>query len=365
MRIIGRVAPLSLLFAIAAAACGAPEAQPALVPSPMPEARPVLPVPPPPINDPPPPPKPVMADAQKKFLVDLEAALGARDAKKLAALYSTGAVLDSAGKDGVHETVGRAEIETARERGLRVMSKAFPDIKWVHTRALQKGDVMVVEWTGMGTDTGGFLEDKPTNKKVGWRGVSILWFDDDGLVKRETNVLDPMTIMGQLGRGDSKAKVRPPPPVPASATQFVTAKETPEEQKNLDLVKSVYPLFEKKDEKAFVALLTDDVVHSDQTQPEDVKGKEGAKKELAVWLKAIPDLKMTVANAWAFGDIVVTEVETTGTFKGPLGALKPNGKSATTHGVDVVELKDGKIARVTSYTNAREFLIQYDLMPKK
>jgi steroid delta-isomerase-like uncharacterized protein len=367
MRFISRRTSLSLLFALGIAACGGPEGAPVpLVPSPMPSqtAPPPLPAPPPPIPDPP-PPRPVMAEAQKKFLGDLEAALTARDAKKFAALYSTGAVLSSAGKDGIHQSMGRAEIEAARERGLRVMGKACPDIKWVHTRALQRGDVMVVEWTGMGTDTGGFLDDKPTNKKVGWRGVSILWFDDDGLVKRETNVLDPLTIMGQLGRGDSKAKVRPPPPAPTSPTVWLTAKESPEEQKNLDLVKSLYATFEKKDEKAFAALLTDDVIRSDQTQPDDVKGKDGAKRELGVWLKAFPDLKVNVANAWAFGDIVVAEVERTGTLKGRLGALEPNGKTATTHGVDVVELKDGKIARVTSYANGRELLVQYDLLPPK
>jgi steroid delta-isomerase-like uncharacterized protein len=351
-----------LIAAVGVAGCEAPEAQPALVPSPMPQPPPPLPPPPQPIVDLP-PPRPVMADAQKKFLGDLEVALAARDAKKFASLYSTGAVLTSAGKDGIHQAMGRAEIEAGRERGLRVMGKAFPDMKWVHTRALQKGDVMVVEWIGMGTDTGGFLDDKPTNKKVGWRGISVLTFDDDGLVKRENNVLDPLTIMGQLGRGDSKAKVRQPPPAPTAPTVWIAAKDSPEEQKNLDVVKSLYPLFEKKDEKAFLALLTDDFVHSDQPEPEDVKGKEGAKKELATWLKAFPDLKMNVTNAWAFGDIVVTEVETTGTLKGPLGALKPNGKSATTHGVDVVELKDGKIARITSYANGRELLVQYDLRP--
>ena len=305
-----------------------------------------------------------MADAQKRFLAGLEAALAARDAKKFAALYSTGAVLVSGGREGVHEAVGRAEIEKARERGFAVMGKAFPDVKWVHTRALQKGDVMVVEWVGTGTDTGGFLEDKPTNKKVGWRGVSIYWFDDDGLVKREVNVLDPLTIMGQLGRGDSKAKVRPPATAPTAPTQWVTAKETPEVETNLDAVKAFYALFEKKDEKALAALMTDDVVHSDLAQPDDVKGKEAFKKELGVWFKAFPDVKMSATHAWAFGDIVVAEVETTGTFKGPLGPLKPNGKTATTHGVDVIEMKDGKIARVTSYTNARDFLMKYDLMPK-
>ena len=45
--------------------------------------------------------------------------------------------------------------------------------------------------------------------------------------------------------------------------------------------------------------------------------------------------------------------------------MKPNGKSGTTHGVDVIEMKDGKVARVTSYTNARDFLFTYDLMPPK
>lgn len=361
-----RMQLFGLLAVVATAAACGPEAPPPLVPSPMPEAPPAppLPPPPPPIEDAP-ATKPVMADAQRKYLTELEAGLAARDAKKVAALYSTGAVLTSAGKEGVHESMGRAEIEASRARGFAVMGKAFPDLKWVHTRALQSGDMMVVEWVGTGTDTGGFLEDKPTNKKIGWRGVSILQFDDDGLVRREHGVLDPLTIMGQLGRGDAATrKVRPAAQGSATPTQFVVAKGTPEEQKNVDVVKAMYPLVPKND-KALFALLTDDVVHADLTQPEDAKGKDGVKKEVATWLKAFPDLDMKVTQAWAFGDVVVTEVSTTGTFKGALGALKPNGKTATTHGVDVIELKDGKIARMTSYANARELLVQLDLTPAK
>jgi steroid delta-isomerase-like uncharacterized protein len=339
------------------------EQPPPLVPSPMPAPPPPLPPPPPPLPEPP-PPKPAMADAQKKFLGDLESALAARDAKKVAALYATGAVLVSAGKDGVHESVGRTEIEASRARGFTVMGKAFPDLKWVNTRAMQRGDVLVVEWVGTGTDTGGFLEDKPTGKKVGWRGISIYWFDDDGLVKRETNVLDPLTIMGQLGRGDYKGKVRPAAPTPSLPMQWVTAKDAPEVQTNLEAAQAFYALFEKKDEKAILAMMTDDVVHADLAQSDDVKGKEAVKKELSAWFKAFPDVKMTATHAWAFGDVVVAEIESSGTFKGPLGPLKPNGKSATTHGVEVLEMSAGKIARVTSYANAREFLLKYDLMPK-
>jgi steroid delta-isomerase-like uncharacterized protein len=358
------VGALAVITSVAAAGCQ--EAPPPLVPSPMPEVPPAPPLPPPPAALEEPPPKPVMADAQRRFLAELEVGLAARDAKKVAALYATGAVLTSAGKDGIHESMGRAEIETSRARGFAVMGKAFPDVKWVHTRALQSGDVMVVEWVGTGTDTGGFLDDKPTGKKVGWRGISILWFDDDGLVRREHGVLDPLTIMGQLGRGDAATrKVRAPVQAPTSPTFFVAAKASPEEQKNVDVARALYPLVGKKDDKPLLAMLTDDVVHSDLTQPDDVKGREGVRKELGGWLKAFPDLEMKVTQAWAFGDVVVTEVATTGTFKGPLGAWKPNGKTATTHGVDVVELKDGKIARMTSYANGRELLTQYDLVPAK
>ncbi len=350
---------------LGAAACGQ-EAPPPLVPSPMPVVTPAPPLPPPPAAIEDAPPRPLMADAQRKFLVELEASLAARDPKKLGALYCSGAVLTSAGKDGVSEATGRGEIEAARARGFAVMAKALPDVKWVHTRALQNGEIMVVEWVGAGTDTGGFLDDKPTNKKVGWRGVSIYWFDDDGLVYREHSVLDPMTIMAQLGRGDAATrKVRAPVQPGSAPTVFIAAKGSPEETKNVDAVKAMYPLIEKKDDKALLAMLTDDVVHTDLTQPDDVKGKDGVKKELGGWMKAFPDLKMSVTEAWGFGDLVVTEVASTGTFKGPLGSLKPNGKSATTHGVDVIELRDGKIAKMTSYANGRELLVEYGLMPAK
>jgi steroid delta-isomerase-like uncharacterized protein len=356
------------LVAVLVAAMGCapePTLPPPVAATPAP-APPAAPLPPPQVvaPEPPPPPKPTMADAQRKYLADLEAALAARDAKRFASLYGTGAILVSAGREGVHQATGRDEIEKGREHAFRVVGKAFPDIRWTHTRVLTKGDAMVVEWVAAATDTGGFMDDKPTGKKLGWRGVSILRFDDDGLVMHETTVLDPLTIMGQLGRGDPRTRVRPPPPPLASTTTtWLAANESPEEQKNLEAAKGVYAAFEKKDDKAFLALLSDDVVRSDQTQPEDVKGKEGARRDLQSMTKVFPDLTLTVKNAWAFGALVVTEVELTGTFKGPMGAIKPNGKRGTTHGIDVFEMKDGKVARLTSYANGRELAMQYDLLP--
>src|SRR5947209_1505769 len=103
MRIALVLAVVVGAVSIGAVGCGGEETTniPPMVPSPMPEAPPPAPLPKAAaVPDAPAPTKPVMAEAQKKFLVDLEAALAVRDPKKFAALYSTGAVLDSAGREG-------------------------------------------------------------------------------------------------------------------------------------------------------------------------------------------------------------------------------------------------------------------------
>jgi hypothetical protein len=72
---------------------------------------------------------------------------------------------------------------------------------------------------------------------------------------------------------------------------------------------------------------------------------------------------MTTKNMFAVGDWVVVEAEMTGTFKGPLGTLKPTNKSATTHAADVIKLKDGKAVMGATYSNGLEFAVLYGLMP--
>jgi steroid delta-isomerase-like uncharacterized protein len=348
----------ALVVCMLAAACGGEESKPppaapttTVAPAPTPEGT----TPTTAVGEPPAAPKPTLAEMQKKAIADDLAGWNARDAKKLAAIYADDAVMASPSAEGLKETKGRAEIE----KMFTQLVTAFPDMKFGYSRIFQRGDVLVAEWVASGTDSGGIM-GKPTNKKMGFNAVSVMWFGDDGKIKREHAYYDEMTMAGQLGQGDPKMKPRGVAEVPAGEPKWITDAENP---KAAEAMNAIYTAFEKKDEKAFLGALTDDSVHVDYSMPTDEKGKDAAKKSFAMYTAAFPDMKMTPTKTWTFGDVAIVEYVATGTFKKSMGPLKATNKTGTTHGVDIAELKDGKIAKATSYANGMEFAAQYGLLP--
>ncbi len=349
----------SLVVATLMSACGGEEstAPPATAPTATAAPAPT-PTPTPTTTasaEPPAPPKPTLAELQKKSITDSIAGWNAHDAKKLAADYADDAVMASPGAEGMKETKGKADIE----KMFAHLLTAFPDMKFGVSRVFQRGDVLIAEWVCSGTDSGGIM-GKPTNKKMGFNAVSIMWFGDDGKVKREHAYYDEMTMAGQLGLGDPKMKVRPVAEVPAGEPKWVTDPENP---KSEAAINAMYTSFEKKDEKAFLGLITDDVMHVDYAMPADDKGKDAAKKGFQMFTASFPDTKMTPTKTWTFGDVAIAEYVSTGTFKKAMGPIKATNKTGTVHGVDIIETKDGKIAKATTYSNGLEFAGQYGLLP--
>jgi len=333
-----------------------PTPPPAPAPAPMP---PPMPAPTPqPVAE---PAKPSMLDQQKAHMTANVAAWQAHDAKKLAALYADDVVFGYPSMEGWRETKGRADLE----KNMGEFFAAFSDAKVTTMRGLHVGDVMVLEWVLNGTHSGDFMGMKPTGKRLGYRGVSVLWFGDKG-VKREHMYFDHVTFMGQLGSAPKGMTGRPVMEVPADhKPEWVVAAGNDAEKKNTELVSSFFGAWEKKDSKAFLELLTDDAQHIDYSQPQDSpKGKDAAKKEFETFSKAFPDMKGNRKNVWAAGDYVVVESEMTGTFKGALGPLKPTNKTGTVHGLDVMKTRDGKLAHGVSYGSGAEFAGAFGLIPK-
>ncbi|MBI2393523.1 MAG: ester cyclase [Deltaproteobacteria bacterium] len=353
-RIVGAFA-----VAVTIVACGGEEAAapPPATPPPAPVASAPAPAPTPTAPaEPPPAPKPSLAEMQKTAITNSVAAFNAHDAKKAAADYSDDAVMATPGMKGMEETKGKAEIE----KFFAGLFTGFPDMKIGYSRVFQRGDVLVAEWASAGTNTGEFMGQPATGKKIGFNAASIFWFDANGKVKREHVYYDAMTMMGQMGQGDPKMKVRPPAEVPGGEPTWLTAAEDP---KTVAAAKGMYEAWEKKDQKAFMDVITDDTVAVMYGEPADQKGKAPAKKAFTEFTKAFPDMKMTTSNQWGFGDIVITEAAGTGTMKGPVMGMKPTNKSGTTHMLDIVEMKDGKVAKIISYSNNLEFAAQYGLLP--
>ena len=279
-------------------------------------------------------------------------AMLAHDAAKVAATFTEDATITSPGMPDAH---GRSEIQA------RWQSRydAFKDSKGWASRIWIKNDMAVVEWGWTGTHTGEYMGIKPTEKQVGTMGVSVMWYSPDGLVKKETVYTDGVTMMTQLGV--MKGKTRPIP-TPVASPEMHIAKGTPEEEKNVELIKATYAAMENKKEADFLATMTDDVEYNDMTMPDASKGKTEAKKFFGMITKAIPDLKTPSTNAFGADDYVISEYNMTGTQKGPMGAIAATKKPVNLHGIDIFQVKDGKFVRGWTYANNAELLTQIGLM---
>jgi steroid delta-isomerase-like uncharacterized protein len=158
-------------------------------------------------------------------------------------------------------------------------------------------------------------------------------------------------------------KGRPVPTLATGAPVVVVSTNAPEEAKNVEVANKMWAAFEKKSEADFLATQTDDVAWDDLTMPEPIKGKAATKKFFGDVTKAFPDVKVTPVNSWAVGDFVITENAVTGTHKGAFMGIQPTKKSMTMHDIDIVQFKDGKMVKGTTYGNGGEMLMQLGLLP--
>jgi predicted ester cyclase len=296
-----------------------------------------------------PPARPPLAELQRAAAKGMAAAFNGRDAKKVAALYSPTVLSGTPGPAGWDEETGADSIEVGHTR----LFAAFPDMKWASPRLYLKGDVAIQEWVSNATHKGDLGSMKATGKATGIHGISVYWFDEDGLIRRDNTYFDSLTIGRQTG--SKPGTPRALPELPAGEMSVLVPNGSAEEGKRADAAKAMYAAFAGKDEKAFLALLDADVVQKVYSQPTDQKGHKAAADGYQAMQKAFPDLKVTPANVWAFGDRVVAEVVMGGTHKGDLGPIKATKKAVTLHSLDVLTFgKDGKITVVETYSGSIE-----------
>jgi steroid delta-isomerase-like uncharacterized protein len=295
-----------------------------------------------------------LADATKKYVTESTAAWTSKDPKKRTALFTADAVV------GIPGTNGWEEAKVAEtEKALASYYAAFPDLKLTYTRAIGKGNLAALEWVFTGTHQGELMGQKPTNKKVGYRGVSLVTFAPDGKVKRESTYFDMGTMMGQLGLGPKGQPVRPAEAAPTTPTEYFFAKAA--DDPGDAAARTWFAAATTGDAKKLAALATDDVVVSNQYMPADAKGKKLLEKETAEGTKAFVDQKIDVVVCVPATPWVACEYRWTATWKGPAMGMKPTGKTGTVHSLELIELKDGKVARTVAYANGAEFATAFGL----
>ena len=100
-----------------------------------------------------------------------------------------------------HTAGESAQGEAAREH-IGSIFEAWPDIHFETRRLYVRDGVVTQEWTASATHTNtmrrGDLEASPTGKKIEWRGVDVIPFED-GLIKRKDVYSDSVSILRQVG----------------------------------------------------------------------------------------------------------------------------------------------------------------------
>lgn len=356
-----KILPATLVALLAAPGCGgAREEAPGATPPvpgtatthemvPTPEATPSEPPVEPAPTTTAPAPKPPLAELERDAIRTMMSAFNAHDAHKIAMLYAPEARIGGATPAGWTEESGRSSVENVHNQ----LFSAFPDMKWASPRVYQTGNVVVQEWALTGTHQGDLGSLKATNKPIGLAGASVYWFNDEGLILRDSTYYDAASIGAQIGA--TKAKGRPVPELSQGEPEFLTATGTPDENRWVNAAKALYTAYDNRDEKGFFGALAKDVLVVDYTAPADRTGAGPAREGFRAFLRAFPDVKVTSRNVWGFGDRVVAEVAYTGTQTGIYAGVKPTKKPVTLHALEVLRFdEDGKVVERTSYASTME-----------
>jgi predicted ester cyclase/ketosteroid isomerase-like protein len=280
-------------------------------------------------------PKPSLADLEVAAAKSLTDAVAARDAKRIGDVYTADAVVTIVGD---HTLTGRDAIVAEYERWLDGMR----DLKFQIGRVFQNGNVVVAEWAFSGTHSGDFLGVKATQSPVGAGGASVLTFDAQGHVTKEDRLFDLGTIRKQDDKHAKAGSFRLPPPLPVSVEAHV-AKTASDGEPQLAVARALYAAMDGDKEADAVALDTDDVAIEDYARPHPLKGKPAARERFDEYESTIPNGSSTT-TMFAADDYVIAAREVRSLSR----------KHVAAHFVEVLEIHDGKIARIWTWSNPAE-----------
>jgi len=136
------------------------------------------------------------------------------------------------------------------------------------------------------------------------------------------------------------------------------------EQDNLRIARQGWDAWNAHDPDSFVKLIADDFVSESDTLPTPLRGRDGARQSMQMYIKAFSDLHFDIEQMIASGEYVITRWHGTGTHKGELMGIPASGRRGEgIHGCNITEYRGGKIVREWVYWDVATLLRQIGAMP--
>lgn len=110
---------------------------------------------------------------------------------------------------------------------------------------------------------------------------------------------------------------------------------------------------------------SDHVLH-DPAMPEEVRGLEGIKQYVSMYISTYPDLNVVVEDQVAEGDKVVTRYTARGAHQGELMGIEPTGRRVEVPGIQIQRFdEEGKIVEDWNYYDALGMLRQLGALEQR
>ena len=135
------------------------------------------------------------------------------------------------------------------------------------------------------------------------------------------------------------------------------------EQNKINARRIVEESWNKHNTKVLDELFANDAPLHDPQNPNALRGPQGAKSTLETYLKAFPDLKITIEKEIADGEYVVQHLRATGTNTGELNGMPATGKKSSTTGVMTTKFDNGKVVKAWSLFDTFGLMQQLGVIP--
>jgi predicted ester cyclase len=113
-------------------------------------------------------------------------------------------------------------------------------------------------------------------------------------------------------------------------------------------------------------LIAPDAIDHDPQNPfPDEHGPEVMKKQVSLYRGAFPDLRLTIEEQIAEGDLVATRWSAVGTHEGELMGVQPTHKQATVTGIALDRIEGGKIVEAWGNWDTLGMMQQLGLVPEE
>ena len=103
--------------------------------------------------------------------------------------------------------------------------------------------------------------------------------------------------------------------------------------------------------------------HHDPSTPDAGRGPESEKKRVTLYRTALHDLRLTIEDIIAEGEMVTARWSCRGTHKGDLNGIAPTGKQIAISGISMVRFASGKMVEGWINWDALGLMQQLGVVP--